>query len=63
MGECKHRDTVNLPSEEPPEAEQYCFVAVQSGSHLAIKGGEPGLFQRNSSMSQKLSKIICLIFL
>lgn len=45
MGECKHRETVNLPSEEPPEAEQYCFVAVQSGSHLTIKEVSQAFFK------------------
>lgn len=63
-GECRCRTDGELP-QEPPEAEQYCFIPVQSDSTRQPprhEGYEPGLFQRNSPMSQKLSDIY-LIFL
>lgn len=62
--ECQRR-TDSEPPSEPPEAEQYCFIAVQSDitrQPPCHEGYELGLFQRNSPMSQKLNDINLIFF-
>lgn len=53
---------MNLPSQEPPEAEQYCFIAVQSCSHLTKKDMSQAFSKEFFDESKTVKKHLLDIF-